>query len=88
MLRTTRRCSVAQRVSSCRVESLRRTLETWLSIRLDGEVEPGGDLFVHVAARDQSEHFAFARCEFVEFGVAADAVAGAESVGGEPREAG
>src|SRR4051794_283718 len=55
--------------------------------RLHGQVQPRGDLLVHVPARDQLQHLPLARRQLVEVGVAAHPVAGAEGVQHEPREA-
>src|SRR5688500_4013240 len=72
----------------------RRELELAQDVRdvsldgLYGQVQPGGDLLVHVAARDQLEDFPLARGQLVQLGVAADALAGAEGVEHEARQPG
>ena len=48
--------------------------------RLGREVEPGGDLLGHVAAGDQLQHFALARRQLVELGIASYALARAKRV--------
>ena len=65
------RRSVAQRVSSWRLESwsLRSTDDTCVSMVFTESCELAGHLLVRVAAGDQAQHLALAGRELVELGV-------------------